>query len=75
MDESILKLLYRIKNSDDGKDFIDYLVSLSTLNYKAWKSEGGDLLRGKAIMVDSLLEAFETCSDKLVVRSEPTEWL
>lgn len=65
MDENSLKLLKRIKETSDGKDFIEFLVNLSKENYKALKLEGGDVLRGKAIAYDFLVEAFETCETRL----------
>lgn len=75
MDNETKKLLYRLKNTADGKDFIDYILSLSNDNYKSWKMEGGDVLRGKAIMLDQLLENFEKCDEHLVIKKEPAEWL
>ena len=74
MDESIKKLLYRIKNSGDGKDFIDFLLKLSTENYKAMKQEGGEVLRGKAIAFDFLIDALLN-SENSLVENAPTEWL
>ena len=59
MDENELKLIYRLKNISDGKDFIDFLIKLSLENYRAWKHEGGDVLRGKAIALDELIALFQ----------------
>lgn len=58
MDEETLKLFQRLKNTSDGKDFISFLLDLSQSNYTAWKHEGGDVLRGKAIAIDNLVSLF-----------------
>jgi hypothetical protein len=75
MDSETLRLLQRIKNTADGKDLINFIVGLSNNNYKAWKAEGGDVLRGKALALDQLVEFFETCDTKLVPKEAPAEWL
>lgn len=75
MGSEISKLLFRIKNTSDGKDFINYLLDLSHSNYKSWKLEGGEVLRGKAIMLDQLLDNFETCDANLIQKPEVIEWL
>lgn len=70
MDEKHLKLLFRIKNSEDGKDFIELLQKLSLDNYKCWKKDGGDVYRGRAIQLDELISLFETLEEKLAVRPD-----
>lgn len=71
--EDINKLLLRLKNTSDGKDFLDYLLDLSKINYNSWKQEGGDVLRGKAIAIDQLLSSFENC-DKTTTDNKDSSW-
>lgn len=66
MDEQTLKMLQRLKNSSEGKDFIDYLILLSKDNYTSWKLEGGDILRGKAIAFDQLTLLFDSIEEKVI---------
>jgi hypothetical protein len=76
MDEDTLKMLARLKQTSDGKDFIEYLQQLSKENYISWKDAGGDLLRGKAIAIDNLIKVFENCADRLVNQQVMTkEWM
>lgn len=77
MDEEVLKLIQRIKNTSDGKDFIKYLQELSLENYRSWKFEGGDVLRGKALAFDELILLFEKIDEKVKKESEVKnpEWM
>lgn len=61
------KLLYRIKQTQDGLDFIDLLKILSLNNYESFKkdnSTSNDIYKGYAIAIDGLIKAFESASDK-----------
>ena len=63
-----LKLLNRIKQTQDGLDYIAYLKSLSLENYEAFKKDGSqfnDIHKGYALAIDSLIKTFELCDDKL----------
>jgi hypothetical protein len=75
MNEETIKLIHRLKSTSDGKDFINYLVNLSRLNYIEWKSSGGDVLRGKAIAFDQLIQLFDTIEEKTVITKEINEWM
>lgn len=64
----MLKVFTRIKLTQDGIDFIEFLKSLSKQNYLAWKkcsSEFNDLFKGQAMAIDSLIEQFATCEQRL----------
>ncbi len=69
MDDEILRLVQRLKNSEDGKDFINYLTKCSQDNYRDWKLSGSEVLRGKAITLDELISLFENVDEKLNKRS------
>lgn len=61
------KLLHRIKQTQDGLDFIDLLKTLSLNNYESFKkdnSTSNDIYKGYAIAIDSLIKAFESATDK-----------
>jgi hypothetical protein len=77
MTEETQKLVQRLKNTSDGKDFISYLQQLSTDNYKQWKLEGGDVLRGKAVAFDELILLFENIDEKIINSNvvEEREWM
>lgn len=67
-EEQAIKLLRRIKQSDDGPEFIEYLEKLSQQNYKAWKKSSSEdvfIKQGYAICVDSLLESFAECTKEI----------
>lgn len=74
MDEVTLKMLVRLKNHEDGKDFLDFLVKSSLENYNSWKLEGGDILRGKAIAYDDLIALFQHAEEKLSTRPSYDNW-
>ena len=65
MTDEDIKLMFRIKSTQDGKDFIEYLVGLSHENYKQWKHVGGDVLRGKAVAFDELISMFDTIEKRV----------
>lgn len=68
MDENLLKVLSRIKSTQDGIDFIEFLVKLSKNNYEAFKQsprEFNDIHKGQAVAIDGLLDEFEHCEEKL----------
>lgn len=80
MDEQILKVLSRIKATDDGQDLIELIRRLSQNNYKQWKQntqEFNDVHKGQAIALDELLSLFENCEQKLLVKEikETNEWM
>ena len=61
------KLLNRIKQTQDGIDFIEYLKGLSYKNYQSFKkddSSKNDVYKGYAIAIDDLIKAFENASEK-----------
>lgn len=63
--EQIELLLKRIKLSDDGPQFVDYLRALSEENYLMWKKSTGEdvfIKQGYAIAIDSLIQSFANCS-------------
>lgn len=68
MDESILKVIARIKVSQDGDDFLNYLKQLSKDNYDGFKrasTEMNDIHKGRALALDALINLFENCELKL----------
>lgn len=68
-------MLYRIKQTQDGLDFIEYLKELSKNNYKEFKeceSKYNDVVKGMALAYDGLIKVFDDCSDK-VIQKEETE--
>lgn len=68
-EESVLKLLDRIKKTQDGKELIEYLNELSAMNYRVFKKSSPDtdeFCKGYAVCVDSIIESFENCSLKLI---------
>ena len=61
------KLLNRIKQTQDGIDFIEYLKELSAQNYDSFKRDDhirNDVYKGYALAIDSLIKAFESASEK-----------
>lgn len=63
----IYKLLNRIKQTQDGIDFVEYLKVLSYQNYQSFKkddSDKNDVYKGYAIAIDDLIKAFENASEK-----------
>lgn len=72
----INKLLNRIKQTQDGSDFIEHLKSLSYKNYQSFKSDdskNNDVYKGYAIAIDGLIKAFESASEK-EIKSEAPSW-
>ncbi len=68
-----IKLLYRIKQTQDGLDFIEYLKELSKNNYEEFKvcdSKYNDVVKGMANAYDGLIKVFETCTDNIVQKEE-----
>ena len=71
MDDSLLKVLSRIKCTQDGNDFIEYLRELSEDNYEAFKKDHFDndrVHKGYGIAIDGIIKLFETCDDILEKR-------
>ena len=71
-------MLIRIKETEDGKDFIQMLENISVNNYKAWKhtENNSDIFKGQAIAIDGLLDLFSKCTEnKNNEIREQHEWL
>jgi hypothetical protein len=78
VDEQLLRLLTRIKLTQDGVDFIAFLNTLIEKTYEEWLSttENNDILKGKVIVLKDLVKAFETSDEKLSsYKSTQKEWL
>jgi hemerythrin superfamily protein len=79
--EETLKMLSRIKQTADGKEFIEFLKTLSDTNYKTWKNTDStlnDLMKGQAIAIDEMISLFTNCEQKLAeqnIKQEAQEWL
>jgi hypothetical protein len=57
----IYSLIKRIKQTQDGLDFIEYLKELSKNNYEEFKvcdNKHNDVVKGIAIAYDSLIKVF-----------------
>ena len=57
-------MLKRIKETSDGKELIDFLVTLSKENYAEFKvcsPEHNDIVKGKAIAIDTLINYLADC--------------
>lgn len=70
-DNQVLMLLKRVKQTQDGIDFIEYLQSLSQQNYRAWKKDlpdANEFHKGYAFAIDSLIECFEQCDKEVIVQ-------
>jgi hypothetical protein len=78
MDEhQIVLLLRRIKQSQDGPQFIEYLEMLQQENYQRFKKSSGEdvfVTQGYALCVDSLLQSLAECSKDLESNSSLTTW-
>lgn len=75
--EQDMLLLRRIKLTQDGQDFIDYLRRLSHDNYCAFKrsrSEDNEMHKGIGLALDSLVEAFEQCERDLTPANPTNIW-
>ena len=69
--EEVLKMFSRLKQSEEGLDFLKFLVEMSKRNYEEFKkasNDMNDICKGKAIALDELIKLFETCDDKLISR-------
>lgn len=76
MDEQLLKMFSRLKQTGDGIEFTAYLNKLSKDNYELWKDMGGDVLRGRAMALDELIKVFDKCDDRLSNQKiEEKDWL
>jgi hypothetical protein len=76
-EKRIIDMLKRIKASQDGLDFIEYLQTLSLKNYKAFKvnnPEHNELHKGYAIAIDNLIECFEQCDRSEETTKVLNEW-
>ena len=74
--EEMLKVFSRLKATQDGTDFVDFLIDLSKQNYRVWKKSDAsmnDVCKGQALAIDSLVDLFDTCDAKLQQLSENTE--
>lgn len=74
------KMLSRLKSTQEGLDFIDFLGRLSKQNYEGFKrssSDMNDIYKGQALALDGLLDLFKDCDEKIKVNEikTNTEWL
>lgn len=70
-DTEILRIFNGIKHSEYGADFLDYLKSLADENYQSFKTDShdmNDIHKGYALAVDSLIEVFLQCDQKVEER-------
>lgn len=70
----LLNAISRIKATQDGIDFVEYLNKLSIDNYNAFKKSSSavsEVHKGYAIAIDSLIRVFATCDDVLKKEKEP----
>lgn len=68
MDEQILRLIFRLKSSQDGIDFLNFLEQLSKENYEEFKrasSDRNDIYKGRALALDALIKLFNEVDEKL----------
>lgn len=71
--DDVLKIFSRLKQSEEGLDFINYLEELSKKNYEEFKkasNDMNDICKGKAIAIDDLIKLFKICDDKLFSRTK-----
>jgi hypothetical protein len=69
----IYSLIKRIKQTQDGLDFIEYLKELSKNNYEEFKvcdNKHNDVVKGIAIAYDSLIKVFEKTTDNTIQKEE-----
>jgi hypothetical protein len=69
----MLKVFSRIKQTSDGIDFIAFLEELSKQNVSVFKrctADMNDVVKGQLIAIDSLVDLFNTCDDKLRAAEE-----
>lgn len=76
MKENHFAMLKRIKQGNDGVEFIEYLNKLSEENYLAFKTTKGPELneyyKGFAGCVDFILEQFRKCDQEKKVADNST---
>ena len=74
MDNNQIKaLLRRIKQTQDGLDFIELLKQLSDNNYTEFKScstDKNDIIKGKAQAYDGLIKVFEKATDNMLQKDD-----
>ena len=78
--DNIVSLLSRIRETQDGQDFIDYLKRLSKDNYEAFKKDPSglnDVHKGYGIAIDSLIDSLEKSTERKNIPKEEQvgEWL
>lgn len=68
-EEVLLKSVKRMKATSDCNDFLEFVRKLSINNYNAFKRsphEFSDVHKGQAIAIDTIIELFDTCEEKLL---------
>lgn len=71
MSEELVKtlaMIKRLKSTQEGLDFIEYLRTLSQDNYKTWRNssvEYNEIHKGYAKAIDSLIYLFDYCDERL----------
>jgi hypothetical protein len=73
LNDQTYKLIARIKQTQDGLDFVEYLKECAKENYEEFKvcsSEHNDVVKGIAIAYDTLIKVFENCTDKVIQKDE-----
>ena len=71
--KQIYSLIKRIKQTQDGLDFIEYLKELSKNNYEEFKvcdNKHNDIVKGIAIAYDSLIKVFEKTTDNTIQKED-----
>jgi hypothetical protein len=71
--KQIYSLIKRIKQTQDGLDFIEYLKEMSKINYEEFKScdsSHNDVVKGIAIAYDSLIKVFEKNTDNTIQKED-----
>lgn len=67
--DQIQALFYRIKQTQDGLDFIEYLKELYQNNYEEFlecDSKYNDVVKGVGIAYKGLIKVFDNCTDKVI---------
>ncbi len=73
MTEEQRKLFIRIKQTQDGLDFIEYLKELGRENYNVFLEcdpKFNDYVKGIGVAYNSLIKDFENCADKVIQNKE-----
>jgi hypothetical protein len=79
MDKRLIRALYRIKNSSDGPELMEYLANLSKENYKIFKycdPTLRDIYAGRAQAFDEIKDFLQNV-DILSIESaklDPSDW-